>query len=634
MSAARRRPALVFALLAAVPIFYALFVIRDFRGPIGDYSESFLSEYQAFYTAKHLTLWPLPHLHLVNDDILYPYGTNGALQSWCVERDVLGAALTHLFGRGPFLQFYYLAGVIVSALLVFFLLRRDHGDLRAACASALMHGFNFYGMQKYPYHFNMAVCHWAIAGIVCDFVIVERVVRGRHVSLRLLGLRMLLLALSFGLELGHVVGYSLTSALLSAAFLAGRAIVIRWRAGVGLAGVRTEIASALARRKAEARESWRSLAALGAALAAVTWLYGSIVAGIVLDTRAYDFGRVQLGVWWSHPLRLLIPYFPFLHPSQQPRFLRIRDDVAEVGIGSGGAGWLLLGLALLGMWQARRRIAPYVPILAALFLYIVSGPQLPLLRMLPWFAFMRVYSRATLVYSALFTLLAIEVSFAGSRGRRWIGALLLAVGALELSTIILIKRGDAAYAPQPAVLSYFERIKQQPGEALLDWPFCIVGGNGQIGELCPYWVKMRGVFALQRFHEKKVIGQYLGRLHPLQVKPFVDAGWPKLFDPDAADQTRADRQRRCLDDDEWALFTEFYRYNDFAGIQLALDRLPPGCAESFYARFGAPAGETTVAAAVRAVTIKPSPDRTDNRLDSVCRAYPGMAARPLCGAHS
>ena len=53
---------LVFALLAAVPIFYALFVIRDFRGPIGDYSESFLSEYQAFYTAKHLTLWPLPHV--------------------------------------------------------------------------------------------------------------------------------------------------------------------------------------------------------------------------------------------------------------------------------------------------------------------------------------------------------------------------------------------------------------------------------------------------------------------------------------------------------------------------------------------------------------------------------------------
>jgi hypothetical protein len=116
--------------------------------------------------------------------------------------------------------------------------------------------------------------------------------------------------------------------------------------------------------------------------------------------------------------------------------------------------------------------------------------------------------------------------------------------------------------------------------------------------VCPFY-QGNGVHALQRFHHKEVIGAYLGREHPSQPEPFVAQGWPRLFDPDHPDIGQAQRQQRCPSDDEWSFFTDFYLLNDFAGIQLAPDRFPPGCGEEFYRRFGAPVGEVTIRGARR-----------------------------------
>lgn len=276
----------------------------------------------------------------------------------------------------------------------------------------------------------------------------------------------------------------------------------------------------------------------------------------------------------------------------QPLFLHVLGDVAETGIGGGSPGLFLLLIGMAGIYQSKayRSRSAHFPLFACFVLYVGSGAYLPLLKLLPWFSFCRVYSRATLVYSTILALFAVDMSVRSLRPmRRYVAFFFIAaIGTLELATIVRIKGEHPTYSFSGQQLSYFDTIKRHPGEAILDFPFCLLGGNGDIAGLCPYWERNKGVYALARFHEKKVIGQYLGRLHPSQAAPFVEQGWDELYEPDSRDIQRATRQVRCLTEDEWTFFEQFYLYNDFAGIQLATDLLPSGCAEQFYARFGQP----------------------------------------------
>lgn len=600
-TASSHRTALGIGALALVMIYYGIFVIRNFSGPIGDYNESFLHEYLAWYASKHITLWPIPTLHLHTDQVLYPFGANVALQSWCVERDVLFALLKPLFPNAPLLQLYYLLGVGLSTIGSYLLLLPRFGALRSGIATVLAHAFNFYSMQKYAYHFNIACYHWTTLGIVCDFVLVRTVVADRMIPLRLLLLRCLLLALAFGLELGHVLGYSLTSFLFASAYVVW---FVRSEQRQGRIAVQQLFHSL---RDQLGRDRLFALLMLSSTLA-VAWLYGAITFGIVRDSLSVGKFPGQAAAWWASPLRLLIPYTPWLHPSMQPLFNHVLGDLAEDGIGCGSPGLFLLFLAGLGIYQTKawQRRSPYFFLFASFCLYVLSGAHLPLLKLLPWFAFCRVYSRSTLVYSTLLALFALEVSFSVVRTsiRRSLLLLgILGIGVLELVTVAQIKRELPAYSFSAQQKDYLATIKKLPGEALLDFPFCLTGGNGDIAGLCPLWQRLKGVYALQRFHEKKVIGQYLGRLHPNQTAPFVRQGWDTLNDPDTLRMTIAQRQRRCLTSDEWFFFEQFYLYNDFAGIQLAIDRLPPGCPEQFYKRYGAPIASMELAGAGRLVLI-------------------------------
>lgn len=609
MTDSTRRRACLAAIAASLAIYSAI-VIRDFSGPIGDHVESFLYEYLSYYVSKNLTWTPLPHLDLENDQAFYPFGTNVALQSFCVERDLLFTALTALFGRGPWLQLYYLGGLVVAAYGTWALLRREHGDVRATLVAIGANLFNFYGAQKYPYHFNMACVHWVTLGIVVDFVIATRLVNKQRVSLALVLLRALLVILSFGLELGHIVGYGLTSLLATCVFTGGLLVVRRRR------GEESELRRFTSGLREEVKTERRVLFGLLGALVVFTTLYGSIVGQIVLATRKYDFSGVPLGVWWSHPIRLLIPFTPWIHPSEQPKLERIWGDQTEVGIGSGGAGWLLLALAVYGFVRAKRR-ARFAPLVVVFLLYVVSRPGFDLVRWMPWFKFTRVMSRATVVYSTILALLAVDLRWPERAGvRKAVMATLAAVGLLELFTFAKIKMGHAAFAFDDHFMTQMKKIEALPGEAVLDFPFCILGGNGDLHYLCPYMEKLKSVYALQRFHHKKVIGQYLGRVHPSQTQPFADQGWPKMWDPDDPDPIEADVQTRCLNEREWQFFTEFYEKNDFAGIQLAADRLPPGCAEEFYAHFGKPMGEVKIPRAGR-LSFIPRDPASRSRIDKV-----------------
>lgn len=586
-------------------LFYALCVIRNFSGPIGDYNESFLHEYLAWYASHHITLWPIPHLSLHTDQVLYPFGANVALQSWCVERDILFSLLKPRFPDAPLLQLYYLLGVGLSTIGSYLLLLPRFGALRAAITTVLAHAFNFYSMQKYPYHFNIACYHWTTLGIVCDFVLVRSLVEDRRLPLRLLLLRLLLLVLAFGLELGHVLGYSLTSFLFTSIYM----LWFVWRAQ---RSGEMSFRALLQHFFAELRND--RLFAIWMLLLGVTvaWFYGAMTFGIVRDSLAVGKFPSQAAAWWASPLRLLIPYTPWLHPSMQPLFVHVLGDLAEDGIGGGSPGLLLLVIAGIGIYQSKawQKRSPTFFLLATFVLYVLSGAHLPLLKVLPWFAFCRVYSRSTLVYSTVLALFSLDVKWSSLRSPLRRGLLiagLSAIAVLEIVTIVQIKRELPAYSFSTQQKEYLSTIKKLPGEAILDFPFCLSGGNGDIAGLCPLWHRIKGVYALQRFHEKKVLGQYLGRLHPSQTAPFVRQGWDTLNDPDTL--KAAQKQRRCLTPDEWFFFEQFYLYNDFAGIQLAVDRLPPGCAEQFYQRFGAPIASMELWGAGRLALIPKPPSQ-------------------------
>ena len=199
------------------------------------------------------------------------------------------------------------------------------------------------------------------------------------------------------------------------------------------------------------------------------------------------------------------------------------------------------------------------------------------------------------MFGALFAL--------GIQSHRWskpwrsrVIAILLTIGALELTTAYGIKLGDRLPPIPQQTRDYFATLRDTPGEAILDWPFCVIGGNGigGINGLCPYASTDPAIPWLSRFHSKKVMGQYFGRLHPSQIQPYLDMGLHRLMQPNHPDLYRATQESRCFKSGEWDFFDELYRSQNFAGIQLHRDRLPDECYDEFIRRYGDPTAITTL----------------------------------------
>jgi hypothetical protein len=241
----------------------------------------------------------------------------------------------------------------------------------------------------------------------------------------------------------------------------------------------------------------------------------------------------------------------------------------------------------------------------------------PTLKIFPWFTFHRVGGRTTLAYPVACVLLGLRVDWRSLYAARpkLLGAFAV-LGGLELATAYGVR--SAAWSPAPVDArfdAFMKTVRETPGEAVLDWPFCVAGGNG-IGnaELCPYYFRDNTVFANRRFHGKKVMGQYFGRLAESQVAPYRHAGWPALFHPEPPGFPHSQRQAQCFTADEWTFFRDFFAKNDFAGIDVYVDMLAPGCAEKIYAELGAPIAETTIVGAGR-VTFVPKPAALRREVD-------------------
>ncbi len=551
----------------------AIWLVEDFTSPLSDGGDTDFYEYVGYFFAHNLTLWPFPHLDLIHDQTFYPYGANHTLLDWGWERDYWYAICYWLFGKGepgPYLQYYYVYSLLVSALGTFWLLRTPFGNAKAFVAGLIVSVFNFYCLWKFPVHLNISVVHWTTLCIVATYLILYQLVTTKSQlpspTLWLIWIWLHIQVLSQ--ELGYVAGFALTFTTICLPFIGWRVWTGRrfgW--GVGAWGV--------------GRGGWR-VWGLGILILISLWLYLPLTLQIFVGAQTYADAPLEMKPVWSHPLRLLIPYLPGLDEFAAHYQTTFRDSFESYGQGSPGLYLVILGL--VGFWTIRRQPALWTPIGLMLSLCLLYHPVLlPTLKLFPWFSFNRHGGRASLVYPVLFMLLALSVPWPKKRVAR------VALGALVVLMVMEWGWGfryPVYYSPKPvsaSLLAYMKTVRDTPGEAVLDFPFCTIGADGVGMEegLCPYYLQQNAVFTFKRFHQKKVVGQYWGRLHPKHIQPFMDHDWPRLLQPGHV-FTPAD----------WEFLDRFLRQNRFAGINLFPDLLTPAQQESFYSHFGKPVAQS------------------------------------------
>ncbi len=596
-------------ILAPIALAFSYLIIQDFSSPLVGGGDIDLWEYTGFYFSKNLSFFPLPHLSFINNQSFYPYGTNAVFQPWSIERDSYYAVMYSIFGIGSWLQFYYLFSLIFVASGTSILLVRDYGLYRATGAGLLMSFFNFYAIHKYPYHFNIIVTHWIVFSLIVDFLIVRRIVLKQHLSLKLILVRVCLVVLVLGLELGYLAGFALMSFTISSFYII---TIIIYRC---LIKKEQHLSALILCKLKSLKIEFSNQPYVSTFLLLLTgilsYYYLPLVFQIAKEAKSFDFTGVTMGAWWASPLRIFIPYIPGIDPGQAI-FEQLFRDSPE-GFGAASPGWFLLILGTVGLWQSRKKFTIFIPLLIIFLLCLFYNPaDFPTLKIFPWFAFNRVGGRATVIYPVIFTIFALHINYERWRSpfKKIIALLLVLLACTEIYTAYSLK---VAYYQTSSLdknfFNYMTFVKQQPGEAVLDWPFCVAGGNGLgLNNLCPYVFKNGPIFALRRFHEKKVMGQNFSRLHPSQLQPYLQAGWDKLFFPNNPDIAQATQQKRCFRSDEWAFFTDFYVFNDFAGINLYTDLIPESCTKEFYQRFGSPSIETQLAEAGKLSFIVKSPE--------------------------
>ena len=565
-------------------------IVGDFRHPLSDGNDTDQYEYVGYFFGKNLSLWPFPHLNLLNNQSFYPYGLTQVFLDWGFERDYWYALCYRLFGgAGPYLQFYYVYSLVVAATGTFLLLRSRFGLPKSFVAGLIVSVFNVYAIFKFPVHLNVGVGHWTTLCIVATYRLLYDVVQKNPVSGPFVLLWIWLHVQILGQELAYVAGFALTFTTLTLPVLA----VVLYRQYPIISAWPVLITN-YGREQYARHRGWIWLS--GLLIGVSLYLFLPLTLQIAFTAWQFDFGIIPEMRSWSHPARLLIPYLPGLDTDAVSYGKLLHDTFESYGQGSPGL-YLTIG-AGVGLWQTRRRITLWLPIVAMLGLCLLYHPVLlPTLKLFPWFTFNRHGGRSSLIYPVLLVLLAMPIRWSAEKGHpaRIMAVCGLAVLMLsEWNHSLRLRISQPIHAASADLLRYCAVVRRQPGVAVLDWPFCSVGGDGVgIKEgLCPYYDQQNAVFTFRRFHDKNVVGQYFGRLHPDQIRPFLRDGWPRLLTPG-----------RAFTDQDWQFLDTFLRDNNFAGINLYPDLLTPEQTAAFHRRYGLSIAETRFPAAGRVVFI-------------------------------
>lgn len=554
-------------------------VVYCYNCPLYGFLDTETWEYNGYFVKENISFNPFPKIQFQNNNALYPYGGNFVFQSWSFERDFIFAAFNHFFGVGPWLQIYYILSIFISFAASYFLLKKDFGLGKSLFTAFIIVFFNFYAMFKYPFHLSYATFHWMQIGMILDFLIFRKYLLENKIELNYLFLRIGSIFLSLGLDLGAVSGFSIFSFVLnfSLAFL-------------------IFVARTFQNKKFDPNiiliPANKKIVFVSIILAIVSiYLYIPILIDIYKMTNEIILKSEPITtywIWWASPFRIFIPFLSYFKDDKI--YEGFFGDHPE-GLSSGGCGLFMLVIAIIGFIQSKNKKI-FIPLLFLFFIYLINHPEnFPILNTMPWFKHLRVANRATLTYPIIFGLLSLEINYDSfnTKVKKIFLISLFILGILELRT---------AYSSRPKlearldknVFEYMTTIKESKGVAILDWPFCISGGNFD-SHYCPFPLATSYSYALRRFHQKKVVGQFLGRLYSVNTDPFEKNKWKDLrvFNYDIHNaMLQTSQNYECFSEKEWQFFDRFYIENDFAGIQLHESVIPKKCLNEFYFRYGEP----------------------------------------------
>lgn len=598
-----------FSFFVLLTFAFALIVVQNFTEPLAmrEGGDTDFWEYMAYYFERNIIFFPFPHVEYVNDTHLYPFGANHVFQGWSVESNLWYTFFYRVFGPyGAWLNYYYVLCFFISTYGCFLLLKFDFGDKKALFASLIVSVFNFYAIHRYPGHFVHAVHHWLSLNILLDFILVYRIYYAKKIEAYLVLLKILLLVLCIGHEIGYVSGYALSSFTL--AFFYGISLY-GYRIFKKKQSLKVAIHSIFKSFIQSFKENAFANTLLIVLIAFFSWLYVSLVLQIFLEVMKFPTGESK-GVTWVNPLRLLTPYFEV---PLVDKYHFIMRDIPE-GMGQAMIGWFVLSMSIIGMIKAPKGFWKVIfPFLILLLMCLLYHPnRFPTLKIFPWFAYNRGSGRATLFYSTIFALIAMNAVEIPKRLIVKVLYLVIAlIGVYELYVNYHFKWTQKPYSFAFDFREYMEFVKKQKGEAVLDYPFCIIGGDGTGNNenLCPLYATTANVSTMQRFHEKKTIGHYYGRLFPEYIEPQMNAGFNTLMKTPSKDGHKIQKLNTCLTPEKFLFLTKFFQYNDFVGINLYTDLLPnKACELEFYRIFGNSVKSTTIPGAGKVVFIPKSED--------------------------
>jgi hypothetical protein len=515
---------------------------------------------------------------------------------------------------------YYLLSQSVAAGGLYLILRKEVGRVPAGVVGFLAVFLNCYAIAKYHEHLNYSTMHWSLLAIASDFVITARVVAGRTPRLSVLLWRALILVAGLGMDLTYVASVNVLS-LVTSTVCCGLVVLIRSAVGKRWDPALRRLPRVWAR---ECGVAPLRCVALVMAMCLVAWLYVPLVLQIAgAATSRHEVAPIdeevvkadgaalinRVNIW-----RLVLPYLPGWNPAT----VKSEQGYWVEGMGGGSVGWTILALGLLGLvslvMRPGGRAMAAAPALIMLALMLVYLEQCALLKWLPVFHYARVVDR----FSMFFPLLILTPALLAPWRRWWRRHRVVRVAVVGMVCLALTE-GAVGYRlahggrvpPKldPTLLPFMDRVRNSPGEAVLEWPFCVAGGNG-VGtkQLGLYYGRNAQLGFYRRFHEKSVVGLYFGRLRPSVFLPLYQQGWSKMFMPDDKSYFRSRRQRKPFDDQQWAFFESFFRAGDFCGLILCVDLLAPGEEAEFYRRFGSPVSRSTIASVGSVVFIPRSPD--------------------------
>jgi hypothetical protein len=261
----------------------------------------------------------------------------------------------------------------------------------------------------------------------------------------------------------------------------------------------------------------------------------------------------------------------------------------------------LLGLRAAYRGVGVRVVGPFLALLGVAVLYMNFGDNLihwPVQQLVPFMKFFRVASRWGLllppILGATIALVWPELKAwakAGGTGngglkRRLAWGLVGSLALLELSALAT-PVDMMPPMPRPA-RALLERVRDLPGDTVLDLPFCVTGGNrGCAPEQCSFFPSSTTGACMHTVHGKKVYGFYQSRMNEAQCDVFRRAPYESWF--------AAWRDNRCFTAPEWDQFCAYLPTQ--AGLSAVLvypeiwsAAAAPACAAEFARRLGPPRG--------------------------------------------